>query len=155
MKVTKCSPVCIAVHQGASSVGLKRPKAEVAQLSPWLFKDNCIGIYEVPASRLSLGDTNIMQRTTFWDCLGSYLCMISVSAFSSFVYCLCDCCISASAGLSREPCSCVFKACLSDRVQSLIPSLLGSHEYACQPYLSVQSQMCRLLCHILKFEVTF
>lgn len=45
-----------SVHREASSVGLKGPEAEVAQLFLWLFKDN---LHWEPWSRLSLSATPI------------------------------------------------------------------------------------------------
>lgn len=136
MKVTKCSPVCIAVHRGASSVRLKRPKAEVAQLSPGCLKITCIGIFEVTASRLSPW-YQYHVKDYFLISLHDISVCIFYHAYVWLLY-FCKC--------RTQLCSCVLKACLTDGVQPLISSLLGSHEYAWQPYLSVQSQMCRLLC---------
>lgn len=123
------------VHQEASSVGLKRPEAEVAQLFLWLFKDN---LHRELWSSLPVRDTDIMPKTALWHCPGLYLHMISAlcvhARFSSHTF--------VTAAFLRGQDSAVFSAllmgfslwyflCLRAVNMHGGPILKSSHRWAC------------------------
>lgn len=91
----------------ASTVGLKRPEAEVAQLFLWLFKDNLR--WELWGQAVCVW-YQIHAKTTTSDWLEFYLCKRSVWIFFithalSFCYCgtqLCLKCMLKYWGLGRD-----------------------------------------------------
>lgn len=124
-----------------ASVGLKRPEAEVAQLFPWLFKDNLHWKLSAPLWYQCHAKYYFLRLPGFMYSICSWY--LRVCIFPPYSACVG---LSSSCHWRTQLCSCVLNACLSDRLQPLISSLLGSHEYAWRPYLPVQSQMYCLLC---------
>lgn len=115
-------------HQEASSVGLNRPEAEVVQLFLWLFKDNLHWGALKPLWAGCLCMIALSCRRPLSEIGWVYIYAWSLRGhFSSCT------CVFVCEGLSWAP-----SACLSNRVQPLICSLLKDHEYAWQPYLPSQ-----------------